>query len=207
MHLRIKWHANVQNSYCNKAAYQALNSLHLTGWTLVSTLASPINMERLSGQATVCTIKNLYLWSWSNQKTIQKLILNEHWANNHSSLANLFTNEQWTQICHSTERDLKSTSSLSFQSTTSSMSQEFFSVEIWWARRCKLLNLNRWRVELGLLSDTSLIFIWVLHAWLGQRFSTNKDLTDHRAKGNWGHAVSQKCWHTNRAQSVNLTHT
>jgi hypothetical protein len=26
-----------------------------------------------------------------------------------------------------------------------------------------LLNLNRWRVELGLLPDTSLIFIWVLN--------------------------------------------
>jgi hypothetical protein len=31
MHLRIKWHANVQNSYRNKAAYQTLISLHLTG--------------------------------------------------------------------------------------------------------------------------------------------------------------------------------
>jgi hypothetical protein len=135
---------------------------------------------------------------------------NTKWALSKQSLVIGQSIHKWTMntnMSPSTERDLKSTSSLSFQSTTSPMSQEFFSVEIWWARRCKLLNLNRWRVELGLLPDTSLVFIWVLHAWLGQRFSTNKNLTDHRAKGNWGHAVSQKCWHTNRPQTVNLTHT
>jgi hypothetical protein len=90
--------------------YQTLNSLHIRGSTVVihPYLSSPY--QRLSGWATLYTIKHPDLWFWSNRGKFKRgknttqgnVSFTFTWklnANNLPSLANLFTNEWCTQIC------------------------------------------------------------------------------------------------------------